>query len=231
MPLYQSSPINKHVQQAVPGLPAYLLGSYNYNWADTQMNVTAVQLVGTTATVFVTVTAGQLPIANQLVSIAGAVPSYFNVTNAKITAVSFVDAPEDGIGSISFVLTNAQIGKTASPGFALAPQIQVGEALVAGASSALALQANTGPNNAQTIRFDVTFPTLPGAATVTPQAAMFDVDAEYVNLSPAVATIVGGTPTTEQSQTYVDVRARFVRFNVTGLSGAGAATIIAKVLV
>lgn len=229
MPAYQQpgAELVRQVPQAVPGLPTYLIGSLNRTVAPTRIQVSTVALAGTTATVVGTVIEGQIPVINQLVTIRGAVPSYFNVTNAKILSVSAAATPDVGVYTITFTLTNSNIGTTTSPGLATAPQIEVGEALVAGASQQLSLQANTGPDNGQNIRFDVTFTTLPGAATISAQSAAIDVDSDYRTLG-TVGTVTGGV--LSGGSLTILVRADFVRFNITGVSGA-ASTIIAKVLV
>lgn len=229
-PYVQPGNPSRVIQQAVAGLPAYLWGSLARTVAPTRMYVTSVALAGSTATIGVTVIEGNLPVVNQLVTITGALPAYFNVTNAKITAVSFTNTPENGVGTIQFSLTNSNIGTTPSPGLAVAPQIEVGEALVAGASSPLALQANTGPDNGQTIRADVSFPTMPGAAVVDLQGAAIDVDSEY-QFIVNVSTIAGGLPTTTQGVIIAGVRANFLRFNNSGIVGGGSSKIVGKILV
>lgn len=229
MPPYQATLINRNVPQAVPGVPVFLYGSFDYTTAPTRMRVTAVQLTSPTATVTVQVIEGNIPIVGQLVSITGAVPAYFNVSNAVITGVS-IDAVT-GIGTITFALTNSNIVTTASPGQAVAPVLEVGEALpvAGGTSRQVALQANTGPNNAQTIRCDVSFPTLPGAATVVAEAAVTDIDSDYFSLG-SVTTVVGGVQS-GGAATFVDVRANFIRFRVSGVAAGGSAKIIGKVTV
>jgi len=230
MPAYQINIANRSVLQATPGLPTYLLGSLNRIVAPTYMTITSVALSGTTATIGVIVKEGQLPVAGQLVSITGAVPAYFNVTNATISAVSFTNTPENGVGTIQFTLANSNIGTTVSPGLATAPQIELGETLFAGASIAVGLQANVGPDNGQTVRADVSFTPLPGAATVVLQGAAIDVDSEYQQIS-GVAAIAGGAPSGTQGVIIVGVRANFLRFFVSGIAAPGSSKIIGKILV
>jgi hypothetical protein len=221
-------------QQAVPGLPAYCFGSLNRNVAPTIMAVTAVQLTSPTAQVTGTVIEGQIPVVGQLVSIAGAVPSYFNVTNAKITAVSAAATPDIGVYTISFALTNSNIGTTNSPGKAIAPQIEIGDTLAinngttatanASASASVAIQENINPANGKSIRADVTFPTKPGAATVALQTSVLDIDSEFTTLG-TVASVTGGV-VSGQTVIFANVEALFFRFLVTGLAGTG--TVVAK---
>lgn len=229
--------------QAVPGLPFYLFGSLNQLVAPTVMVVTAVKLASPTAQVTGTVIEGQIPVVGQLVSITRAVPSYFNVTNAKITAVSAAASPDVGVFTISFALTNSNIGTTASPGKAVAFQNEIGDTLAinngstatanAAASVAAALQSNVNPAQGRSVRFDVSFPTLPGAVTVAAQSADLDIDSEYTYIGGSIATAtvasVVGTVQTGGSVVFTGVTAELVRLIVSGLAGPG--TIIGKMMV
>ena len=227
MPSYQFSLLNRHIPQAVPGLPVYLLGSRDYIVAPTVINITAVALAGTTATVTGTLIEGNIPVAGQKVSIAGVTPSYFNVTDAPILASTF--DLSTGIGTFTFTLNNSNIGTTAATGRAMATTKESSDSLTAGASLQCALQANTGPDNEKAIRFDVSFPTLPGGVTVVAQTANRDEDSEYVTLG-TVASVAAGVQS-GGSVIFTGVIARFVRFYVSGIIGVGSATIIGKVTV
>src|SRR5262249_23148047 len=158
MPVYQSNPLTKKVQQAVPGLPAYALGSLNTNCSTTAGTILTVALASPTATVKVLVKEGQIPAVGQLIWITGAVPSYFNVSGVAIASVTQVNTPDDGTYTLTFALTNSNIGTTNSPGLFMAPQIEIGDALNLGGtdpwySAAIAIQMNTGPNSGRSVRF------------------------------------------------------------------------------
>lgn len=228
MPAYKQpgAELVRQVPAASPGFPVYLLGSYNQDVAPTRMQITSVALASPTATVVGTVIEGQIPVTGQLVTIRGAVPSYFNVTNAKILSVSAAATPDVGVYTITFSLTNSNIGTTTSPGLAVAPQIETGETLVVGTSQQCGLPDNTGPDNGRTVRFDVTFPTMPGSATVVAQTAALDIDSEYSTLG-TVTSVTAGVQST-QSTIFTGVRGLFVRLKVTAAAGGG--TIIGKVL-
>lgn len=235
MSTYQQSPQNLHLQQAVPGIPAYLLGTFNYNVGATQMRVSTVRLVSPMATMVGTVTSGNIPVAGQLVTISGAVPSYFNVTNATVLTVSAAATPDVGVYTITFSLTNSNVVVAiSSPGRATMPVAEVGDALSAyggavTASQALSLQSNTGPNNGRSIRFDVSFPVTAGSVTVTAQSAVKNADAEYQDLG-TVATLTGGT-LTGGSAIFTDIIANFVRFRISGLAGVSTTTVVGKVTI
>lgn len=226
MPAYQSSPVGRNVIQAVPGLPVYGFGSLNRLVAPTRMNITSGSLTGNVATITGTVIEGNIPTIGQLVTVAGCSNSAYNVTNVSIASVSAATTPDAGVFTITYALTHANIANGALTGLAMAPQIEIGETIANGASQAIALQSNVGPNNGMDVRFDVTFPTIPTAAQVDVQTAAIDVDSEYVLLTTLAVVAVGVV--TGQAIVWPDLRANFVRFNVSGLSGSGK--IIAKVL-
>ena len=219
------------VQQAVPGLPTLLFGTLNRLVADTRMQISTVALSGTTATVVGTVIEGNIPVVGQLVSITGAVPAYFNVVNAKILTVSVAASPDVGVYTITFSLTNSNIGTTNSPGLAIAPQVATGDTLAinngstatanASASQAVAIQENVNPANGKTVRADVTFPTLPGAAIVALQGAPINLDSAFVTLTSGTVATVVGSAQTQQTATFANVESNFLRFLVTGLAGNG----------
>lgn len=227
MPSYPSV-INRHVAQASPGLPVYLLGSFSYTTAPTRMQVTAAAISSNVATLGVKVIEGNLPVAGQLVTVT-AVDSTYNVTDSAITAVSFTNTPEDGIGTISFALTHADDASHAVEGAATALVAEVGEALAEGASAACALQANVGPENPFDIRVDVSFPSAGSitAVTLNAESASLDIDSEYADLGQIVV-VSSGTPTSA-SAIFPDVMARFIRIKTSSLTGTG--TVVAKVTI
>jgi hypothetical protein len=226
------------VQQAVPGLPTYLFGTRNRLTNDTKIKISTVALAGTTATVVGTVVEGLIPVVGQLVTINGAVPPYFNVVNAKILSVSAALVPDAGVYTITFALTNSGIGTTNSPGVAIAPQIETGDALAinngstnafanSGCSQAVSIQENVDSANGKSIRCDVTFPTVPGAVTVNLQTAAYNIDSEFVDAG-TVATVTGGIQS-GQSVVIAAMEALYCRYRISGLAGNG--TIVGKITI
>ena len=236
MPVYQLSPFQRAVQQATPGVPAYMLGSLNRIVAPTRIAISTVACNGATGTIVGTVVEGQIPTAGQLVSIQGAVPAYFNVTNVKIASVSAAATPDIGVYTITFSLVNTFQATVASSGVALAPQIEIGDAIGLGNASggtwnsaAIALQSNTGaPSQGRTIRFDVNFPVLPGACTIVAQTADVDIDTDYVDAG-TVASVTGGVQT-GASLEFVGVLQNFARLSVRAIAAPGSATIVGRLL-
>ena len=234
MPAYQASPIGRNVQQASSGLPAYAYGSLARTTADTVIRISTVQLTSPTAQVTGTVIAGNIPTVGQLVSISGAVPAYFNVTNATITSVSSAATPDVGVYTISFSLTNSNVPVAiSSPGVAVAPQVEIGESLANGDSSAISIQSNIGPENGRVVRCDISFPTVPVAAVIDAYTADIDIDSEY-SLLGNVATVSGSTvqganASNVVSAEFTSIVANFIRFHTSGLSGSGK--VVAKVTI
>ena len=227
MPFYNlaKTGIVSACQQLVPGLPGYAFGSLNRLVAPTRMRISSVALSGTTATIVVLVLEGQIPTVGQLISISGAVPSYFNVTNASILSVSAAATPDIGVYTITFALTNSGIGTTVSPGLAIAPQVEIGDALAinngstatanSAASQAFSIQENVNPANGKTIRVSVRYPTMNGSATVSLQTSDLDIDSAYVTLGQVSSGANGG------SVVFDGIEALFARLLIGSLAGTG----------
>jgi hypothetical protein len=238
MSLYQSDPLNKHVLQAVPGLPTYLLGSLARTVAPTRMTITAVASNGATQTYSVIVTEGQLPVAGQLVSVNGCTTNaQFNVVNAVIASVSFTNIPENGVGTFTVTQAGSTYVQTPDVGYALAPQIETGESFSVLSPSGqpfysqeVALMDNTGPDLPFTIRGECSFPVIPGACTVQLYGADFNGSTANYSLIGTFGVVSGGA-VSQFSAVFTNIRLRFILVYVSGIAGAGAAKIVAKVLV
>jgi hypothetical protein len=227
MPSYQLSPLNRVVQTAVPGLPAYFFGSLNRLVAPTRMKLTSGSILTNVATLVVTVIEGNIPVVGQLLTVFTTDNSNFNVTNVAIASVSAAAVPDAGVYTLTYAKTASNQPSVPLAGAAIAPQAETGETIANGASVPIALQANIGPNNGQDIRVDVTYPTVPTKFKVDVQTSMIDLDSEYVTLG--TVSSVAGSSITGQAQMWADVRANFVRLNGSTLAGTGK--IIAKLLV
>jgi hypothetical protein len=124
-------------------------------------------------------------------------------------------------------LTGANLGTTADSGLAIIPQPEVGDSLANGSSIPAASPFNDPrTDGARTYQAQVTFPTVPTACTVSLQISEVDIDSQYQTIG-TVATVASGTVTQSMAE-FTLTTARFLRFNVSGLSGAG--TIVAKLL-
>ena len=241
MAVYQSNPLLRgKVHQATPGIPVYLLGSYNYTVAATRGNVLTVQLLSPTATVQLQVLEGQIPVVGQLINFQGVVPAQFNVTNAPILSVSAPASPDLGIYTVTFALTSSNVPLAIpSPGAFYAQQPETGDPISLGGTSGwtstpAALQHNTGPNNGRSVRFDVSVQNGVASGTsvvATAQSAYENVDSAYQDiLGGVILNSAGGSPASG-SVVIVGLEADFVRIRLSGIAGIGTATILGTVLV
>lgn len=226
MPSYQKGQSNRNVPQATPGLPVYLLGSFSYTTAATRMVITNLSLTSNVAILTVNVTEGNAPVVNQVVTITNANPSYLN-GQYTISAVNQNTTPDTGVWTITIAVTHANVTSSPAQGLALAPVLEVGETIAAIDSLQCALQSNTGPDNARSIRADVSIGSGISAVQVDIYSAVLDLDSEYQILGTVLLTATS-TPT-YGSIILTGIVANFVRFHVSGLVGSG--TIIGKVTV
>lgn len=236
MPAYSKVP-GHLVSALVEGFPQYLFGGWPLGKSTTKFLVSQVALTSNVATVTGTVIEGEIPTVpaagqpSSLITIVGTSSNSgaFNVTAVAITAVSINAAT--GQGTISFALTHANVSATADAGMAYVPQPETAEAIVAGSSVPVTIPIQDSRTDAsRTVDVVISFPTLPTAATVNLQWAIFDQDSEYANVSTTpVAVVAGSAITGGPSAQYTLNQGRFYRLNVSGLTGSG--TIIGKVLV
>ncbi len=179
MPAYQNAPfqIPRLLQD---GIPEWLFGSFNGDQSNSMMRISNSALTGNVGVLTVQLYEGPIPVVGGTISIqqtqngGGAL----NVNRAVITAVA-INA--QGAGTISFTFTHANVTSAADTGLAVADIPQIPETLTAVASIPVAIQVSPqmarGQRNYATT---VTFPTMPTAATVVLQAAVRNVDAEYM---------------------------------------------------
>jgi hypothetical protein len=234
MPLFQVSPINLNYEGLTPGLPEYLLGSYNHQVQATVMHVNAVAVASNVVSLTATVVEGKVPIAGALISVAALQTNAgANVTNVVITSVTPTATPGQYV--IVYPATASNEATTVDSGTVVIPQPEIGEAVVNGASKAVGV----GPvqtdfaDNGRSIRFDVTFPVIPTSAVITAQSADRYDDAQFQDLG-VVASVTAGV-VAGGSATFQAERSRFVRFKMTGVTESGspppAGTVVAKVVV
>lgn len=229
MTAYISSPFGPTPVLLQSDRPEFLLGGFSDTTSPTRFQVTNVALTSNVATVTGTVISGNIPAVGSLITIQGvsATNSEFNVTNVAVASVSI--SATTGIGTITFPLTHANVTAVADSGIALVPQPITFEALANGSSKAAATP-NNDPNEdgARTFQAQVFFGSLPTTATVTVQASAIDQDSAYQTLG-TVATVVGGVVTLSEAQ-YQLTMSRFLRFNISGVTGGTSPTIAAVIL-
>lgn len=208
------------------GHAVYLFGNLNVDASDCIMQVTQVSGNGTTATLSVTVRAGNIPAAGNLVTVRGLANSGFNTTGTALSAVS-INA-DSGVGTISYANATS-LGATADAGRAVVPIQETTESLANGASIAAAVLVNDPQtNSARTVTLVVNTPanTITGTVTAQLQEAITDQDSEYQSVGASISI-----PTTAQVklQSITLQNGRFYRLLIAGVTG-GSGTIVAKIL-
>jgi len=224
MPSYNASPVAAPLQLLLPNVPAYAFGSKAAG-PTCLLQITKVSLTGNVATVTVLVREGNIPSTAGLITITGTATNsgIFNVTNKAITGVSIAAAT--GIGTITFALVHADVVEIADAGQGLVPVPEIGEALANGSSAAFAVPESSGHDtNELTITWSTFYPSAPGAVTMTLQAAMIDLDAQYQTLDSSTAT-------TSDLRSITLTRFRFLRVTASGVSGGTNPTSIVKICI
>jgi hypothetical protein len=229
MSSYVTSGFGPSPKLMVGGQPVFLFGGLNDRVSPTTVQITNVSLTSNVATISGYVTSGVAPSVGGLVSIQGTVTASgsFNVSAATITGATF--SATTGIGTFTFALTHADVASTADAGKALVPTAVTYEALANGSSAPAASAENDPSTNDERSYFaQVFFGSLPTAATVTLQAALVDNDADYATVG-TVATVSAGAVTLSSAQ-FANGNYRFVRFNVSGVTGGTSPTFAAALL-
>ena len=212
----------------VPGMPSYLLGSFNDKTSDTRGPVLTDEGNGTTSTVVFQILDGNIPLVGALVYIQGSANSSgdYNADGATILTVSTTAA---GVCTITFA-GSGDSSSAADTGMVIIPQPEIGENLVEGASIPCAMPYNNVVANLnQALTAVISCPSLSGSpaasATVYLQQAVKDMDSEYQDVA-LIATISGGEISGSPQATVGPTLGRFFRFYVDGVEGTG--TIVAK---
>jgi hypothetical protein len=214
MPFFKNSPPARAIM-IEQGWPVYLFGSRQS--VDAQLLVSSVTIASNVATVAVTSWSGPLPVVGAFASLAGTQTSsgLFNITNVAITAVT-LNATNTDIVSLSFALTNANIGITPDAGTVYVRFAAIGEAITsAGGASIAGSVGNALGRNANGLSAEVFLSSGVTAATATIQGSNTNNDADFVDLY--TFTLVSGRGIAPDLPTNFE----FVRFNISGVTGSG----------
>ena len=230
MPAYQTTPFKEPIKLLVPGIPAYLWGSYNDKTGPTFGYVISDSAAATVGTVVFQITQGNIPIVGSLITVRGTANSggVFNVVNATVLTVTTNDY---GVCTVTYAISSTSQASAADAGQVEIPQPEIAEALTAVSSVPVAMPYNNvNANLNQALTAVVSFPSLPTSVIVSLQQAVIDLDSEYATVA-VVATVSGGAVTAAGSQITVDpTLGRFFRFNNGAVVGGTLPTIVAKLL-
>src|ERR1039458_4801814 len=196
MSQYITSPFKPAPVLLIPGVPEYLLGSYNDKTGPTLGYVVSDSAVTTTGTVTFRIASGNVPIAGALITVIGTANASgnFNVTNATIISVICTDA---GICTVTYAITSSTVAAgTADGGQVSVPQPEIGEVLasndVYNSAPAVMPYGDATSNLNQAITAVAAFTTFPTTGVVTLQQAVKDIDSEYATVA-TVATASAST--------------------------------------
>lgn len=236
MPAWNNDPLNA-VLSLTPGVPAYSAGSLPPGPTG-RFIVTSTAVATNVVTLTGALIEGNIPAVGDLIYVHATTRNAGGLNTSvgiAITAVSINAAT--GVGTISYAKTTANLGTLADPGYAEITASEVAETLnFSTAYRAFAVPHNVagvGANPSFTLT--VNFPSAPGAIKASLQAAMRNVDAEFVPLIKDV-TAAGtfsdsGVPAQEAATGQFWPGAwNFVRYADTGSSGGSSPTVIAKIL-
>ena len=227
MTAYNTSPFGPSPVLMVGGRTEFLYGGFSDTTSPTNIAVSSVANSGTVATVVGTIVSGNAPTVGSLVSIQGTKTNSgeFNVTNVALASVT--TNATTGVTTITFPLTGTVVTTTTDSGFAVVPIPLTFDTLVAGSSRQCASAENDpSESDERSYMVQVFFGTLPTAVTVTLQASLVDQDSAYQTVA-TVATVSGGVATLNAA-VYANANFKFLRFNVSGLTGTG--TIAAAIM-
>ena len=230
MPAYNTSPFTQTPSLLLPGQAGYSFGSFNDHLPTVKIFALTSAVNGSNvATVTGKIWEGNVPTTAagfKTVSTQG-LANIANVTNVTITSISYNTST--GVITLVYPCTNATFVAAADTGLILIPQSEVPELLSAytapAAGSAFALGSFAGLNtNGRTIAWKSEFPSAPASVTLYLEAALQNVDAQYLVLDTSTNTA--------GDLRYVDVtKFNFVRVKVYAYSGGSSPSIIAAILV
>lgn len=220
MPAYNKSPFGPPPVLMVGGRTEFLYGAWSDTVSPTQITISSVAIASNVATVVGTIVSGNIPTVGSLVSVEGTASDSgaANVTNVALASVTANQTT--GAITITYAATGTNQTTTADSGFALVPQPITYDTLVAGSSKQAASAENDPSTSDERAYFaQVFFGTIPTACTVSLQASLVDQDADYQTVG-TVATVAAGAVTLSGAS-FANANYKFLRFNVSGLTGTG----------
>lgn len=244
MPVYQSTPFKPPVQLLMPGEPSYVFGSYNDRVGPTKGYVISNSAVTTTATLQFGITAGNIPVVGELITVVGCANSAnFNVARVAVASVT-VNNAATGIVTVTYTIVTTTQGTLTDIGAVMVERVQTGEALTfVGTTAQASIPVTMSYNNpasemGRSISASVQCTVAPagGTLTATLQGANFDLDAEYqdvLTIQSAIAdtkvyNAVTGQGTAATAGAVNLPNYRFWRIKLTPTAGL-TATVVSKI--
>src|ERR1700739_3793589 len=227
------------IQSLIPGVPAYSAGSLR-SGPPCKMIIDHDSVSANVVTLSVTVVEGNIPSIGDILYVYATTNNAggLNEQTGLVTVASVSITAATGKGTITYALTTGNLANTPDTGYAIAVPGETAEASVPNqAYRAFAIQKlspELGANRSATI--SVTEPSAPAAIKWTLQAAMRNVDSEYVEIikditSAGTFSDSGAPGFTSATTQFWPGSWNFVRYKDTGSSGGTNPTVIAKIMI
>jgi hypothetical protein len=211
----------------IPGRLTYLLGYYSAKTSPTLANITNISAAVNTVTITVGLTAGNAPTTAQLLTVQNASNSAINAVSAPITAVTGFNGGDNSVGTIAYTVTGVgTIVSVAGSGQVVMPVAEVPDVLQNGSSLSVAMPFNDPRiDQSRTIVVQASCPSAPTTATINLSAS--DDNVTFYTLQ-TVLSYTGGTAAGGMAEiAYQSVR--FLRFDVSNVTGGSSPTVIARI--
>lgn len=237
MPAWTNDP-TVAIQSLTPGVPAYSAGSIA-SGPPTRMIIDHVAVATNVVTLTVTIVEGNIPAIGDLIYVYATTKNSGGLNETTGIAISAVSiTASTGKGTITYPKTTSDLSVVADAGYAISTAAEVAEVSTPDqAYRAFAipkLVPELGANRSITIT--VSYPSAPVGIKWTLQAAMRNVDAEFVEIIKDVTA--AGTYSDSGAPGFASASTQFwpgswnfVRYKDTGSSGGTLPTVIAKFMI
>lgn len=230
MPAWTNDPATP-VAMLVVGVPAYSAGSLP-NGPTGRFVITQTSVSANVVTLTGSLVEGNIPAVGDLIYIYGTTRGGGALNSTVAIAISGVTInAATGVGTITYPKTTGNLVTAADPGLALINPAEIAEpSNPSQAYTAFAIPHDIGNRS---ISVTVSYPSAPAGIKFALQAALRNVDAEYVDIikdETAAGTYSdSGAPGSASTQLWPGAW-RFVRYKDTGSTGGTNPTVIAKIM-
>jgi hypothetical protein len=188
------------------------------------MFVTSIAVAANVVTLGVQLLTGNTPAVGDLVSTINLPIPAANVTNVALSAVSIT--PATGAGTISYAATTGNVSTSSASGQVISLPSEVGDAATVTAGQQFAVPTSYSVGGQYGLTWAYTFPSQPASASIQLEGAISDTNPEYAIIGTAQTAVTGYNTIIAQVPNLV----RFVRLNLTALTGGSSPTVIGKLL-
>jgi hypothetical protein len=225
MTAFQNAPFQQPIL-LMKGVASYLIGSFDYKVGNTQFVLSNSALTTNVATITVAWLSGPLPKVGDLISIQNSTAgsAALNVNRAIITGGTALTASNNGNGTITFALTNANITSVADSGTVITEPAEVGESVTTSYTSRACLIPAPEGDSQFTVAMSVTGGASITAMTATLQKALKEQSNEWTNTTTVVTKTGASTYSAGPVVEATLERAYLYRIAVTSVTGTDLVT-------